>query len=141
MMLRRTFTILIVLLFLCSSIALLPGISGEEGKSFSDNQLVSGIDPQGLDQMNPAMAIGPDGNISVVWEEYDETGFPSIYIAVSQDGGESFSEKRMVNSSESEQADARIAADSLGNIYVIWVEPGPYGTRLIGAWHIFWCFF
>jgi hypothetical protein len=131
LMLKRTFTILTALLILASTIAFLPPALGDVQKSFSDDVLVSGEDPLRLDQKNPAIAVAPDGNISVVWEEYDDYGSPSIYFAISDDGGATFSEKMMINESGEDQAEPKIAVNSSGVIFVTWAEAGSNGPDIM----------
>jgi hypothetical protein len=131
LMLRRTFAVLTALLILASTIAILPSALGDAQKSFSDDVLVSGEDPDRLDQRNPAMAIAPDGNISVVWEEYEVHGSPSICFAMSSDGGATFSENMVVNDSEHDQAEPKIAVNSTGAIFVTWAEAGPDGPDIM----------
>ncbi|HUV24434.1 MAG TPA: CARDB domain-containing protein [Methanomassiliicoccales archaeon] len=130
-MFRRTFTILTALLILVSTIALLPPALGDIQRSFSDDVLVSGEDPLRLVQKNPAIAVAPDGNISVVWEEYDDYGSPSIYFAISDDGGATFSEKMMINESGEDQAEPKIAVNSSGVIFVTWTEAGSNGPDIM----------
>ncbi|HUV24999.1 MAG TPA: sialidase family protein, partial [Methanomassiliicoccales archaeon] len=132
-MFRRTFTILIALLILASTIASLPPALGDEQRSFSDNVLVSGEDPSRLVQRNPAIAVSQDGNISVVWEEYDVYESLSIYFACSDDGGETFSEKKPVNESADDQAEPKVVVNSTGTIFVTWAESGPDGPDIMFA--------
>jgi hypothetical protein len=129
LMFRRTFTILIALLILVSTIAILPPALGDVQKSFSNDVLVSGEDPLRLDQRNPAIAVSPDGNISVVWDEYEVPESPSIYFAMSEDGGATFSEKKMINESGDGQAEPKIAINSTGVIFVTWAEAGQDGPN------------
>jgi hypothetical protein len=125
---RGTLAILTVLIVMLTTISVIPSALALSQSSFSENVLVTVEDPTHLDQMNPAIAADPQGNISVVWEEYDDYGFSSIFFAHSDDGGESFSNRTVVSESDSEQAEPKVAVNETGWIFVVWSEESPEGS-------------
>lgn len=73
----------------------------------------------------PAIAVGPQGDILVVWEGGEEEARArEIYLSRSIDGGESFSAPVNVsNTPEGDSQDPAIAVDpAVGNVYVIWSD-------------------
>lgn len=125
---RGTLAILTVLMVMLTAVSVLPPALAVSQSSFSENVLVTFEDPMHLDQRNPAVAADPYGNISVVWEEYDDYGFSSIFFAHSDDGGVSFSNRTVVSESDSEQAEPKVAVNETGCIFVVWSEASLEGS-------------
>ena len=120
-MLRRSYASFIVIMLVLSSISFLSaGVAGE--KSFSDNVLVSGSDHPFIEQRDPSIAVGPNGTIYVVWEEYDNHGIPQLMFAISQDEGESFSNATQVAPDGGEQGEPSIAVNDNGTVFVVWTD-------------------
>jgi len=78
----------------------------------------------------PVIAADSSGNIHVVWID-DTPGNYEIYYKKSTDGGATWSTKRLTWNSGDSWYPA-IAADSSGNIHVVWMENTP------GNWEIYY---
>ncbi len=130
-MFRRTLATIAVFMLMASSLVLVSTVDGAAHESFSDNVLVSWEDPHQFEQRNPSLAVGPDGNISVVWEGYDTHGYPFIYYALSSDGGESFSNATAVSPGGGEQWEPKAAVNGTGTIFIVWAEQTADGPDLM----------
>jgi len=122
-MLCRTATVTIVSVLILSSLIIpLQYSSGQT--SFSGDVLVSGYEPHQGDQLNPSIAVAPDGDILSVWEDHTG-GIPRICFSISSDGGATWSEKIDVASSQpGAQRSPSVATDGNGTVYVVWVACG-----------------
>jgi len=98
--------------------------STDGGATFGTNTCVNDINSRG--QFRPLMAIDPDDNIYLTWEDNRNGSNYSdfnIYFTKSTDGGASFETDVRVDASSSTaiwQDDPAIAVDLNGNTYVIW---------------------
>ncbi len=73
-----------------------------------------------------SMGVDAKGRLYVVWytEGTDET--PAVYVAMSDDRGQTFSPKRKLNVAKNTFPDhPQIAVDSLGRVVAIWEEQAP----------------
>ena len=71
----------------------------------------------------PHIAVDSSNSICIVWQD-DESGNTEIYYKRSTDGGTSWTTKRLTwNSGDS--LDPIIAADSGGNIHIVWHDHSP----------------
>ena len=75
------------------------------------------------DQIKPEAAIGPNGNLFVVWED-DRDGRSLIYSSISKDGGKSFSKNiKIEESPQGTQHNPDISAHPVnGELYVVWED-------------------
>ncbi|HID11787.1 MAG TPA: exo-alpha-sialidase [Candidatus Latescibacteria bacterium] len=82
-------------------------------------------DPK-IPSQNPAIAVGPGGEILIVWEGGEEKE-REIYFSRSTDGGESFTTPANVsNTPEGDSQDPAIAVDQTeGLVYVAWSDNTP----------------
>ncbi|WP_447973583.1 sialidase family protein [Nitrospira sp. Kam-Ns4a] len=108
--------------------------STDGGRTFSESVIV-GHDRWAFPACphRPA-SIGVDGQgrLYVVWytEGPDET--PAIYLAVSDDGGRTFSPKRQLNSSKGTFPDhPQMAVDRKGRLVVVWEEQSPVRREVV----------
>ena len=71
----------------------------------------------------PSVVVGLDATVCTVWSD-DRTGDRDVYIAVSQDGGGTFSQNVRVNddATASEQRQADVGTDAAGRISMIWQD-------------------
>ncbi|HIC90299.1 MAG TPA: exo-alpha-sialidase, partial [Anaerolineae bacterium] len=74
-------------------------------------------------QYDPAMALGQDGPLYLVWGDWRQDG-RSIFFARSTDGGATWSQNRNVTSGWGYRYDPAIAIDGSGRLYVTWCEYG-----------------
>jgi hypothetical protein len=97
--------------------------SSNGGKTFSPNLLVDSA-PMGESQEYPSLAVDDAGIIYIGWMDDEGTGDWNIYLANSTDGGVSFSLGKKVNDdiSTTDQWISRIAAEGIGNVYVVWED-------------------
>lgn len=103
--------------------------STNEGDTFSDPINVNDEESDGGCSF-PAMAVDNDDNIYVVWQDYrnhlpsKESSNPDIYLAKSNDGGESFGPNIRVNDgiSLASQWNPDIAVSEDGGVYVVWQD-------------------
>ncbi|HJZ62799.1 MAG TPA: PKD domain-containing protein [Candidatus Acidoferrum sp.] len=68
---------------------------------------------------NPRIFVGSDNNISVVWEN-TTPGNLDIFYSHSADGGTTFSAPLNVSNDSADSASPQVAADSAGNVFVVW---------------------
>jgi len=70
----------------------------------------------------PRIALGSNGSIDIVWLD-DRDGTPAVFFSHSSDGGYTFSAPLNVSNHPGSPAKSeRIAADSAGNIYIVWSD-------------------
>jgi hypothetical protein len=76
------------------------------------------------DQMNPTIAVDPEGNLFVAWEENVGT-HSDIFLTKSENGGIKWNDTHVkVNSDSGDETQTRpvIAADFEGNLYMAWED-------------------
>lgn len=103
--------------------------STNEGDTFSDPINVNDEESDGGCSF-PAIAVDNEDNIYVVWQDYrnhlpsKESSNPDIYLAKSNDGGESFGPNIRVNDdiSLASQCEPDIAVSEDGEVYVVWQD-------------------
>lgn len=128
-MLPRTFTIVVAILILTSPMAVPFQISSGQ-TSFSSDVSVSGYELHQGEQLNPSIAVAPDGNISVVWEDHTDDN-PRICYAYSSDGGTTWSERIEVAPTQpGAQWAPSVTADMNGTVYVVWTAAGEDYNRI-----------
>ncbi|MFQ5617147.1 MAG: sialidase family protein, partial [Anaerolineales bacterium] len=99
-------------------------ISTDGGQSFSDNIRLNVND--GVYNNKPAMVLGPDGRLHIVWEA-DEGDQGFVYYVTSDDGGQTLTAPVVVVANErgSEAGlptNVRLAVDDAGRVYLMWVD-------------------
>ncbi len=72
------------------------------------------------DQCNPAIAIGSDGKLYVVWQD-NRNGTWDIYVSTST-GGTSWSAEQRVTDTNDNQINPAIVVDNLNRVYVVWQD-------------------
>jgi hypothetical protein len=78
------------------------------------------------------LGVDDSGRLYVVWytEGADET--PAVYLAYSDDQGQSFSEKKQLNRSKGTFPDhPQMAVDRRGRVIVIWEEQSPVRREIV----------
>jgi hypothetical protein len=78
------------------------------------------------------LGVDKSGRLYVVWytEGADET--PTIYLAYSDDHGQTFSEKKQLNRSKGTFPDhPQMAVDPQGRVMVIWEEQSPVRREIV----------
>jgi fibronectin type 3 domain-containing protein len=89
--------------------------STDGGETFG--AAVSVSDGTGI-ALHPRMAVDPNGQIHIVWQDPRDGGF-NIYYAFSDDGGSTFSTDKMIaGSAATNQTEPAIAAGGDGSLYV-----------------------
>ena len=84
------------------------------------------------DQARPALAVGRDGSVHLVWQD-SRNGDWDIYYARSTNRGASFEANMQVNDETlSQQEDPVISVDSRGRVHVAWAD------KRSGAWAIYY---
>lgn len=73
-----------------------------------------------------SMGVDRQGRLYVVWYTEGTDEIPAVYIAMSDDHGRTFSEKRQLNVAKNTFPDhPQIAVDQQGRIVVVWEEQAP----------------
>ncbi len=73
-----------------------------------------------------SMGVDRQGRLYVVWYTEGTDEIPAVYIAYSDDGGKTFSDKRKLNVAKNTFPDhPQIAVDPEGRIVVVWEEQAP----------------
>lgn len=94
----------------------------DEGE-FSAPVLVSDLPSTELvmDEMRPALAIGPGGRVAVAWATQDW----DIQVAISDDGGATFAPSLRMNGDQGEaiQVLPVVAFDEEGALHAVWLDP------------------
>jgi hypothetical protein len=78
----------------------------------------------GMDQRNPTLAVSPDGDIYLAWQDR-RTLQHDIYFASSRDGGSTWTDPNIMINSDSSAEDQKvpaIAVDPAGIVYVAWED-------------------
>ena len=95
--------------------------SGDGGDSFSEPVPLATGAP-GTQRGHPALAVGSDGSVHVVWESWQDNNW-DIYYTRSGDGGATFSQPIRVNDvTELDQLRPALAVDSEGIIHIVWQD-------------------
>lgn len=84
-----------------------------------------------------SLGVDRHGRLYVVWytEGPDET--PAIYLAVSEDGGRTFSPKRALNASKGTFPDhPQMAVDAEGRVVVVWEEQSPVRREVVMSYSL-----
>ena len=84
-----------------------------------------------------SLGVDQRGRLYVVWytEGADET--PAIYLAVSDDGGLTFSPKRALNASKGTFPDhPQMAVDAEGHMVVVWEEQSPVRREVVMSYSL-----
>jgi len=95
--------------------------SEDDGRTWSDPQVVVRYDSPDLGLNKPALAEGPDGDFHVVWTEVPlPDGYPpgAIMYSRSLDRGRSWSEP--ISLANAHQGEATVVADAFGRVHVAW---------------------
>ena len=71
------------------------------------------------DSFNPRIAVDSNGGINVVWQD-DSVGSTDIFFTRSTDSGANFSGPVNVSNDADASSMPQVAADSAGNIFVVW---------------------
>ena len=81
-----------------------------------------------IDEMRPAVATGPDGQVAVVWTDTDY----DIEASVSPDGGRSFAPPVRLNrdAGDALQEFPSAAFDRAGRLHAVWLDPRVAGPNL-----------
>lgn len=92
--------------------------SSNQGATFSPGALVH---PENKEvQWQPHLAVGPSGEVYIVWADYKSGSDFDIYITTTTDG-ENFTEPVRVNDVVSgSQLAPRIAVNEAGDVFVVW---------------------
>ncbi len=99
--------------------------SADGGLSFGASQRLGGNQAVGTSQARPAIALGPRGEIVVVWQDDRHTYMAfDIFAAVSVDRGQTFSAPVQVDDGPAGAValSPSVALDASGAIYVAWQE-------------------
>ena len=108
--------------------------SRDRGESFS-SPVVVGNDRwvyQACPHRPASLGVDDSGRLYVVWytEGADET--PAVYLAYSDDQGQTFSEKKQLNRSKGTFPDhPQMAVDAQGRVIVIWEEQSPVRREIV----------
>ena len=68
---------------------------------------------------NPRIFVDSNNNINVVWED-DTPGNLDVFYSHSNDTGTTFSTPVNVSNDSSDSSSPQVAADSAGNVFVVW---------------------
>ncbi|MCG2826871.1 MAG: fibronectin type III domain-containing protein, partial [Thermoplasmatales archaeon] len=81
------------------------------------------IDDSDMGAYNPSIGVEADGEIYVAWQDIRET-YKDIYVAVSSDGGVSFSAGVKVNddTTDTDQRNPSLAVHPCGKVFVAWQD-------------------
>jgi len=72
----------------------------------------------------PAIAVDPSGNLHVVWDD-NTPGNPEVYYKKSTDGGATWTTSQRLTWNSGDSWHPTIAADSSGNLHVVWDDDTP----------------
>jgi len=99
--------------------------SADGGLTFSSSKRVNDAQAAYATQQKPAIALGPNRELVVAWEDnraaYEDF---DIYAAISVDGGATFSQYVKVSdgSAGTRQLSPSVAIDGMGNVFVAWQD-------------------
>lgn len=94
--------------------------SGDEGQTFTPARPVAA---SAAAQRRPSVAAGPAGQVAVAWQEAREGGREQIFVAVSSDGGATFSIPVAVEPLEAAQWEPDLAWQPGGmGVAVVWTD-------------------
>ena len=84
-----------------------------------------------------SLGVDRDGRLYVVWYTEGEDETPAVYVAYSDDRGQTFSRKRMLNSSKGTFPDhPQLAVDSQGRIVALWEELSPVRREVVMSYSL-----
>jgi len=96
-------------------------VSDDGGMSFGDSVTPYAADLQ--NQIDPDVAVGPYGEVVVVWADWRNQADYDVYLAVSDDQGDSFSDPvRVTNVHDNTQIKPVTAVDADETIYVAFTD-------------------
>lgn len=127
--------------------------SADRGLTWTETPLFAGVIAHGF-YIFPVAAVDAAGNVYVVWSEDRDApshpdervdpfvsrpaARPRVHLAVSRDGGASFSEPLLLSSPDRPAVFPWIAAGDEGRVAVVWYDaalPTP-GDRLPNVWNV-----
>jgi hypothetical protein len=71
---------------------------------------------------NPAIALGPDGSMHVVWRDTSLHQKPSIFYSGSTNGGKSFSKYQNISPTPGISSEPAVAVDLDGMVHAAWLD-------------------
>ena len=84
-----------------------------------------------------SLGVDRDGRLYVVWYTEGEDETPAVYLAYSDDRGQTFSSKRMLNSSKGTFPDhPQLAVDSRGRVVALWEELSPVRREVVMSYSL-----
>ncbi len=108
--------------------------STDDGKTFSSSVVV-GNDQwvfAGCPHRPASLGVDQKGRLYVVWYTEGPDNTPGVYLAISDDHGQTFSPRRQLNRSKGTFPDhPQMTVDSLGRVIVIWEEQSPVRKEIV----------
>jgi hypothetical protein len=84
-----------------------------------------------------SLGIDRDGRVYVIWYTEGEDETPAVYVAYSDDRGQTFSPKRMLNASKGTFPDhPQLAVDSRGRVVALWEELSPVRREVVMSYSL-----
>jgi hypothetical protein len=106
--------------------------STDGGERFEKAVRIAGTD--GSPARAPDLAVGPGGNIYLVWTVGEDPA-ANIHVAMSTDGGRSFSEPRVLVQTAGHSDAPKIAVDSQGAVHLVLAD-SPAG--MLRPYHVYY---
>jgi hypothetical protein len=105
--------------------------SGDGGRAFSKPLLVAG-DPPALPARAPALAVGPEHAVVLAWATGEDPA-GDVWVAISNDGGRSFSAPKPAATTAGHSDTPKLAFDAGGVLHLVHAESrgGPFKPSLI----------
>lgn len=113
--------------------------SHDGGMTFSDPVIVGhdNWNYPGCPHRPASVGVDGDGRLYVVWYTEGEDESPAIYVAHSDDRGQTFSPKQRLNRSKGTFPDhPQLAVDPLGRMVAIWEELSPVRREVVVSYSI-----
>jgi hypothetical protein len=87
---------------------------------------------QAVDQISPALAVGPDGTLHAVWQDQRDTGTNAhLYYASSSDGGLTWSANSKITTSTSySHGEPALVAAPDGLLHLVWRGSTSRGSKI-----------
>lgn len=96
-------------------------VSDDGGQSFLPSLPV--YEPAPFDQIAPDLAVGPDGEVYLVWADWRNEADFDIYLTVSEDRGASLAAPRRVHAANpGTQVEPAIVVGADGAVYATWAD-------------------